>query len=267
MANKKRLDQLLVEKTIYESREKAKRAIMAGEVLVDNVVIDKPGTKVEVSADIRITGQKLQYVGRGGLKLEKAVQVFDLNLQDKVVMDIGASTGGFTDCALQNGAKKVYAVDVGYGQLAWKLRQDQRVVCMERTNARYLKRDSIEDTIDMATIDVSFISLEKILPAVKQLLSSEGEIVALVKPQFEAGKENVGKKGIVKDTKVQKDVLEKIIEIAKNLDLYTCDLTYSPIKGGSGNIEFLLYLRNNKKLCEITEKKIEQVIEEAHRNL
>ncbi len=271
MAKKKRLDQLLVENNLTESREKAKRIIMAGQVQVDNKLIDKPGSKIEIDSKIKIIGDKLKYVGRGGLKLEKAVEVFSLNLQNRVVIDIGASTGGFTDCALQNGAKKVYAVDVGYGQLDWKLRQDERVICIERKNARYItQKDINNDIIDFASIDVSFISLQKIFPAVSRLLKSKGEIVALVKPQFEAGRNQVGKKGIISDRSIHKEVINNVIGYAEDLNLYPRGMSYSPIKGGTGNIEFLIYLINK----EITtfkkfynENKIEEIIEEAHEKL
>jgi 23S rRNA (cytidine1920-2'-O)/16S rRNA (cytidine1409-2'-O)-methyltransferase len=272
MAGKKRLDQLIVDKELIESREKAKRIIMAGQVQVDGRITDKPGTKIKDDSEIKIIGEKLKYVGRGGLKLEKAIQAFNLVLDDKIVVDIGASTGGFTDCALQNGAKKIYAVDVGYGQLDWKLRQDERVVCIERKNARYLTAADINNDIaDFVSIDVSFISLRKILPAVINVLKKEGEIAALIKPQFEAGKEQVGKKGIVNDKFIHKEVIINVIDCAADLNLYPSGISYSPIKGGTGNIEFLILLKNEEtasvKTLYVDDKKIEETIKEAHEKL
>lgn len=244
--SKERLDTLLVARNIFNSRERAKAEIMAGKVLVDNIKIDKAGTMVNALAEINLIGQRMPYVSRGGLKLEKAIKVFALDFTDKTVLDIGASTGGFTDCSLQNGAKKVCAVDVGYGQLAWSLVTDPRVINLERTNIKYLERDKLVDFIDIVTIDVAFISLEKVLPVVKKLLLGDYIIVALVKPQFEAGKEKVGKKGVVRDPAVHREVLEKIITVSQNLEYNICGLDYSPIKGPEGNIEYLLYLGNEK---------------------
>ena len=245
MSKKTRLDVLLTERGMQESRQKAQATIMAGIVFVNGQRVDKPGTQVPNDAEIEVRGHVMPYVSRGGLKLEKAMKSFPLTLQDKICADIGASTGGFTDCMLQNGAKKVYAVDVGYGQLDWKLRNDARVVCLERTNARYITHEEIPDTLDFASIDVSFISLKLIFPALYQLLSDEGEIACLIKPQFEAGKEKVGKKGVVRDPKVHLEVLENFLNHAKENNFTVVDITYSPIRGPEGNIEYLGYLRKN----------------------
>ena len=239
---KERLDALLTAKGFFESRAKAQAAIMTGQILVNEQKIDKPGTQVPEEAAIRILGDKLPYVSRGGLKLEKALKIFPISVAGKVVADIGASTGGFTDCALQNGAAKVYAIDVGYGQLAWKLRSDERVVNMERTNVRYLEKEHLAEMVDAATIDVAFISLDKVLPAVHKILKPEGFVIALIKPQFEAGKENVGKKGVVRDPKVHEAVINNVIAFAKNEGFGVAGLEFSPIKGPEGNIEYLLYL-------------------------
>ena len=238
---KERLDVLLVNKGIITSRERAKTCIMAGEVFVNGQRVDKAGEKVSVDSQIEYRGEKLKYVSRGGLKLEKAMKVYPINLENKVCMDIGASTGGFTDCMLQNGAKKVFSVDVGYGQFAWKLRCDERVVCMERTNIRYVTPEDIKELLDFASIDVSFISLRTIMPAVINLLKPTGEVVALIKPQFEAGRENVGKKGVVRDINVHKDVVKNIVEFLLSKNLNVLGISYSPIKGPEGNIEYLVY--------------------------
>lgn len=245
MSNKTRLDVLLTERGLQESRQKAQATIMAGIVFVNGQRVDKPGTQVANDAEIEVRGHVMPYVSRGGLKLEKAMKTFPLTLQDKICADIGASTGGFTDCMLQNGAKKVYAVDVGYGQLDWKLRNDERVVCLERTNARYITHEQIPDTLDFASIDVSFISLKLIFPALYELLGEHGEIACLIKPQFEAGKEKVGKKGVVRDPKVHLEVLENFLIHAKENNFTVVDITYSPIRGPEGNIEYLGYLRKN----------------------
>lgn len=258
---KNRLDALLVEKGLFGSRERAKAAIMAGQILVDGLKVDKAGTNVDINADIKIIGETLKYVSRGGLKLEKAILSYQLNLENKIVMDIGASTGGFSDCALQNGASKVYAVDVGYGQLDWKLRQDNRVVVLERTNARYLTNQEIPEQIDLVTIDVSFISLEKILPVAKKFLQEQGTIVALIKPQFEAGRERVGKKGVVRDPAVHKDVINNILLFAKGLSLHCHGLTFSPIKGPEGNIEYLSLFKMNPFEHEILSG--DEIVDEA----
>ena len=243
MADKIRLDTLVFERGYTQSREKAKAVIMAGQVYVNNQKADKPGTLYPVDAQIEVRGEKLKYVSRGGLKLEKAIEVFKIDLKDCIAMDIGASTGGFTDCMLQNGARKVYAVDVGYGQLDWKLRQDERVVCMERTNIRYLTPADIGEPPSFVSIDVSFISLTKVLGPVKALMAPEGQIVCLIKPQFEAGREKVGKKGVVRDKAVHLEVIEKVMRFALSLDFEILHLEFSPIKGPEGNIEYLAYLK------------------------
>lgn len=242
MSCKKRLDVILVENGFFESREKAKASIMAGVVFVDEQKSDKAGELVSTEAKIEVRKNICPYVSRGGLKLEKAINNFNIELNDKVCMDIGASTGGFTDCMLQNGAKKVFSVDVGYGQFAWKLRQDDRVVCMERTNIRYVKNEDIGEDLDFASIDVSFISLTKVLPIAFMLTKDKGEVVALIKPQFEAGREQVGKKGVVRDSNVHKEVIEKVISFSNSIGFGVKGLDFSPIKGPEGNIEFLVYL-------------------------
>ena len=239
---KKRLDVLLVEKGLFPSREQARTAIMSRRVNVDGQIIDKAGTAVPVDAELTVTGNQLPFVSRGGLKLDKAVKSFGLDMTGYVVADLGASTGGFTDCALQNGAAKVYAVDVGYGQLAWKLRQDERVVVMEKTNARYLTSEQIPDLLDAITIDASFISLSKLLPACYPLLKPEGYVVALIKPQFEAGRDKVGKKGVVRDPAVHLEVIEQVLAVAEELGFCCRGLDFSPVKGPEGNIEYLLWL-------------------------
>jgi len=264
---KERLDVLVTSLGFFESRELAKRAIMAGLVLVNNEPHDKPGTKVPVDAEIRIKGQVMPYVSRGGYKLEQAIKVFNLDLTDKIVIDVGASTGGFTDCALQNGALMSYAVDVGYNQLAWKLRQDPRVISMERTNFRHMTADDLKHGAPtFACMDVSFISIKLLLPVLKELLAEGGEIVALIKPQFEAGKTFVGKKGIVKDAKVHLTVIKEIVDFVCALALVPLDLTYSPIKGGEGNIEFLIYIGTQVQVG-VTDEQIERVVKNAHNGL
>ena len=237
-----RLDQYLVQHGLIQSRERAKAMIMSGVVFVNEQKVDKAGEMIKEDAKVEVRGHDIGYVSRGGLKLEKAMQCFPLTPRGKVCMDIGASTGGFTDCMLQNGAKKVYAVDVGYGQLDWKLRSDAGVVCMERTNARYLTHEQIPDELDFASVDVSFISLKLILPALAGLLKPDGHAVCLVKPQFEAGREKVGKKGVVRDPAVHLEVLEHFLEHAKESRFTVLGLTYSPIRGPEGNIEYLGYL-------------------------
>ncbi|MDO3677055.1 TlyA family RNA methyltransferase [Paenibacillus ehimensis] len=242
-AEKERLDVLLVEQGYYETREKAKAAIMAGLVLVDDVPVDKAGTKIARTSRLIVKGAVHPYVSRGGLKLEKALNVFGIDLQGVTMLDIGASTGGFTDCALQNGAVHVYAVDVGYNQLDWSLRKDPRVSVMERTNFRYMQPGDLQGPEPtFASIDVSFISLKLILPPLKQLLAPKGQVVALIKPQFEAGREKVGKSGVVRDPRVHQEVLEDILRFAQEIGYAIRGLTYSPIKGGEGNIEFLVHL-------------------------
>ena len=245
MSNKTRLDVLLVEQGLQESRQKAQATIMAGIVYVNNQKVDKPGTAVPNDAHIEVRGKTLRYVSRGGLKLEKAMQTWPILLEGKTCADIGSSTGGFTDCMLQNGAVKVYAVDVGHGQLDWKLRNDPRVVCMEKTNIRYVTQEDIADKINFSSIDVSFISLTKVLGPVKALLADDGQIVCLIKPQFEAGREKVGKKGVVREKSTHLEVIEKVIEFAVSIGFEILNLEYSPIKGPEGNIEYLLYLQNH----------------------
>ena len=265
MSNKTRLDVLLVERGLQETRQKAQATIMSGLVFVNNQKVDKVGTPIANDADIEVRGSALKYVSRGGLKLEKAMTSFALTLDGCICGDIGASTGGFTDCMLQNGAKKVYAVDVGYGQLDWKLRNDERVVCMERTNARYLSHEQIPDELDFASIDVSFISLKLILPAVHNVLKMGGHVACLVKPQFEAGREKVGKKGVVRDPSVHLEVLENFLIHAKESGFTVLDLTYSPIRGPEGNIEYLGYLESG----EWVEKEfdLKALVEASHSEL
>lgn len=249
---KERLDVLLVNRGLAPSREKAKTLIMAGEVFVNGQREDKPGTTFEEEKinSLEVRGDTLPYVSRGGLKLEKAVNNFGFSLKNKVCMDIGASTGGFTDCMLQNGAKKVYSVDVGHGQLDWKLRSDERVVCMEKTNFRYMVRDDIEDDLDFASCDVSFISLTKILLPARKLIKDGGEMVCLIKPQFEAGKEKVGKKGVVREPEVHEEVIHKIIDFVDIAGFDVLHLDFSPIKGPEGNIEYLVHIRKNSEKNE-----------------
>lgn len=243
MAEKKRLDVLVHELGYADSREKAKALIMAGVVYVDNQKSDKAGTMVLVTANLEVRGATLRYVSRGGLKLEKAMEQFPITLQDKVCMDIGASTGGFTDCMLQNGAKKVYSVDVGYGQLDWKLRTDERVVNLERTNIRYITEEQVPEQLDFASVDVSFISLCLVLPVARTFLAEQGEMVCLIKPQFEAGKGKVGKKGVVREPEIHVEVIEKIRDFVLENGFSIKGLTYSPVKGPEGNIEYLIYLQ------------------------
>lgn len=296
-SKKKRLDVLLVEQGYAPSREKAKAVIMAGSVFINGQREDKAGAVFdpEKIKTLEVRGAALPYVSRGGLKLEKALQVFPFSVTEKVCMDIGASTGGFTDCMLQNGAKKVYAVDVGHGQLDWKLRSDERVVCMERTNFRYLTIEDLPERVDFASCDVSFISLTKILLPARNLLRDEGEMVCLIKPQFEAGREKVGKKGVVRDKAVHREVICKVMDFSTDIGFMVSGLSFSPIKGPEGNIEYLLYLRKDaekagalsnlteqeaeKRLAVLQEKKegisetdeikrlIEDVVESAHEGL
>ena len=269
MAEKKqRLDVLLDEKVIISSRENAKACIMAGQVFVDGKRVDKAGEKVPVDAEIEYKGHKIPYVSRGGLKLEKAMKTWPISLEGKTCMDIGASTGGFTDCMLQNGAKKVYSVDVGYGQFAWKLRTDERVVCMERTNIRYVTPEDIGESIDFASIDVSFISLKKIMPATLNLLSDKGEVVALIKPQFEAGREKVGKKGVVRDISVHKEVVYGIVDFLLEQNIVVLGVAYSPIKGPEGNIEYLVYFTKDRtRETEFNREYIDQMVENSHKEI
>ena len=262
MSNKTRLDVLLTERGLLDSRQKAQATIMSGIVFVNGQRVDKVGTAVANDALIEIRGTTLPYVSRGGLKLEKAMQTFPLTLAGKICADIGASTGGFTDCMLQNGAKKVYAVDVGYGQLDWKLRNDARVVCMERTNARYLTHEDIPEELDFASVDVSFISLKLIFPALYGLLREGGEIACLIKPQFEAGREKVGKKGVVRDPAVHLEVLEHFLIHAKENHFTVLGITYSPIRGPEGNIEYLGFLRKSEEPDAAVD--LQAIVEASH---
>lgn len=265
---KERLDVLIVERNLVASRERAKTSIMAGLVYVDGQKVDKAGTLVKDTADIKVTGDSIGYVSRGGLKLAKAIKEFSVVLKDKVVADIGASTGGFTDCSLKNGASKVYAIDVGYGQLAWSLRTDERVINMERTNIRNVQPSDLAEKLDFASIDVAFISLEKVLPAVKELLLQTGEIVALIKPQFEAGKDKVGKKGVVREPAIHKEVILKVIDFCYSIGLTPINLTYSPVKGPEGNIEYLLHLNLGSTYeRDIDQVKVNSIVNEAHSSL
>ena len=265
--HKERLDVLLVKRGLAETREKAKTTLMAGLVLVNGQKIDKAGTMVKEDAELRVLGDAIPYVSRGGLKLEKAMETFNINMEGKVVADIGASTGGFTDCALQRGAAKVFAIDVGYGQLAWKLRSDPRVVNMERTNIRYVRPEDIGELLDFASIDVAFISLTKVLEPAKALLKDTGEIVALIKPQFEAGRGNVGKKGVVRDPEVHRSVIRAVITYSREIGFFPVGLTFSPIKGPEGNIEYLVHLLQSGELWALTEEKIDEIVDEAHKAL
>ena len=263
---KERLDVLLVKQGLAESREKAKAVIMAGEVFVQGQREDKAGAMFDESkVTITVKGSSLRYVSRGGLKLEKAMACFPITLEDDICMDIGSSTGGFTDCMLQNGAKKVYSVDVGHGQLAWKLRQDERVVCMEKTNFRYLTRDQIADDLDFASVDVSFISLTKILIPARNLLKTGGQMVCLIKPQFEAGRGKVGKNGVVREPQIHEEVIRKIIDYADSIGFEVLHLEYSPIKGPEGNIEYLLHIRKPEEISEeklaLTEHEAESALQ------
>lgn len=263
---KERLDVLLVNRGLFESREKAKAAIMAGQIFMDESIrIDKAGTKVPIDANIRIKGHTLPYVSRGGLKLEKAIELYHINLENAIMVDIGASTGGFTDCALQNGATKVFAIDVGYNQLAWKLRQDSRVINMEKQNIRTVTPIQLGELADFISIDVAFISLDKVLPVATTLLKASGSLVALIKPQFEAGRENVGKGGIVKDPAIHKAVLHRILQVALDCGFYIHGLTFSPIKGMEGNIEFLGYFKKVEEgSVPLNDELIDHVVEAGH---
>lgn len=266
---KERLDILLVQRQLAPSREKAKAIIMSGNVYVNGQKEDKAGSTFDEKSEIEVKGNTLKYVSRGGLKLEKAMSHFDITLEGKVCMDVGSSTGGFTDCMLQNGAVKVYAVDVGHGQLDWKLRQDERVVCMEKTNIRYVEPENIEELVEFSSIDVSFISLTKVLLPVRNLLTDHGQIACLIKPQFEAGREKVGKKGVVRDSAVHEEVIRKVIAYAVSISFEVLGLEFSPIKGPEGNIEYLLYLQ---KLPEGTQNEeipfsVEDIVKEAHKTL
>mgnify|MGYP000590366913 FL=1 len=266
---KERLDVLLVQQGLANSRELAKAYIMAGNVYVDGQKEDKAGTKVAVTAKLEVKGNQMKYVSRGGYKLEKAMDVFGIRLNGKICLDIGASTGGFTDCMLQNGASKVYAIDVGYGQFAWKLRNDERVVCLEKTNVRYVTHEQVPDEGDFASIDVSFISLTKVLPAVLGVLGEKGQLVCLIKPQFEAGREKVGKKGVVRDSSVHREVIEMIVEYARTQSLGILGLDFSPIKGPEGNIEYLIYLDKSQSGMHEDEvqARVDTVVAQSHKIL
>lgn len=264
---KKRLDVLLVEKGFFESREKAKAVIMSGCVYVNNQKADKAGTNYDENAAVEVRDNHLRYVSRGGYKLEKAMQVFPITLDGKITMDIGASTGGFTDCMLQNGASKVYAVDVGYGQLAWKLRNDERVVNLERTNMRYVTHEQVPEEIDFFSVDVAFISLKLILPAARGICSAEAEGVCLIKPQFEAGREHVGKNGVVRDKKVHVSVVDEIIGFCLENGFSVLGLDYSPIKGPQGNIEYLLHIKYSDEPENFLTRTVTEVVEASHNEL
>lgn len=268
---KERLDILLVQRGLAESREKAKAVIMAGEVFVDQQREDKAGQTFPVTCAIEVRGKKMKYVSRGGYKLERAMERFPIELQDTTCMDVGSSTGGFTDCMLQNGARFVYAIDVGTNQLAWKLRQDERVRSMEKTNIRYVTPEDIGELVDFVSIDVAFISLTKVLTPVKALMKSDGQIVCLIKPQFEAGREKVGKKGVVRDKKVHCEVIEMVMNYAKSIGFHILGLDHSPIRGPEGNIEYLLYMENDDREPSIVsaseQEEIQKLVEQAHETL
>lgn len=265
---KERLDILMVNRGLATSREKAKAIIMSGNVFVDGQREDKAGSTFDEKCNIEVHGSTLKYVSRGGLKLEKAMTHFDVTIEGKTCMDVGSSTGGFTDCMLQNGAVKVYAVDVGHGQLDWKLRNDERVVCMEKTNIRYVTPENIDDVLDFASIDVSFISLTKVLTPVRDLLRLNGEVVCLIKPQFEAGREKVGKKGVVRDAAVHLEVIENVINYAISIGFDVLNLEFSPVKGPEGNIEYLLHIRKVMENAAISDNvQPAKVVEAAHDTL
>ena len=266
---KERLDVLLVQQGLANSRELAKAYIMAGNVYVDGQKEDKAGTKVAVTAKLEVKGNQMKYVSRGGYKLEKAMDVFGIRLNGKICLDIGASTGGFTDCMLQNGASKVYAIDVGYGQFAWKLRNDERVVCLEKTNVRYVTHEQVPDEGDFASIDVSFISLKKVLGPARELLQDDARMVCLIKPQFEAGREKVGKKGVVRDKAVHLEVIEMILQFVTSIHFEILNLDYSPIKGPEGNIEYLVYIRKRSEDYPLGAWTVDpaEVVDRAHEEL
>jgi 23S rRNA (cytidine1920-2'-O)/16S rRNA (cytidine1409-2'-O)-methyltransferase len=267
MSNKIRLDVAVLEAGYAPSREKAKAIIMAGQVYVNNQKVDKAGTEIKKDDVLEVRGNTLKYVSRGGLKLEKAMQCFPISLSGKICMDVGASTGGFTDCMLMNGAVKVYSVDVGYGQLAWKLRCDERVVNLERTNFRYVTDEQIKDKIDFASVDVSFISLGHILPNLSKLTADDAEAVCLIKPQFEAGKEKVGKKGVVRDKAVHAEVVQKVIGLAIQNGFSVCGLDFSPVKGPEGNIEYLIYLKKSNDPVVEQDIDAELTVQMSHEEL
>ncbi len=267
MSEKQRLDAELVARGIIQSREQAKAAIMAGQVYVNNQKADKAGEQVTADDKIEFRGENLKYVSRGGLKLEKAMELYGFKLDNKICMDVGASTGGFTDCMLQKGATKVYSIDVGYGQLAWKLRQDERVVNLERTNVRYITSEQVPDTVDFVSIDVSFISLGLVIPVLVPFLSGEAMMVCLVKPQFEAGKDKVGKHGVVRDPATHMEVLERAVGFAKNAGFGIVGLEFSPIKGPQGNIEYLMVLTRKEPELSISSEEIKTLVESSHSEL
>ncbi|MEA3423110.1 MAG: TlyA family RNA methyltransferase [Bacillota bacterium] len=263
-----RIDQLMYDAGLTDSREKAKRLIMSGIIYIDNLRVDKPGTKVDCDSNIEIRGKKLKYVSRGGLKLEKAIENYNINLKEKVCMDVGASTGGFTDCMLQNNAEKVYSIDVGYGQLDWKLRNHEAVINLEKTNMRYINFDKIGEKVDFISVDVSFISLSKIIPVLDQFTKDTTEAVILIKPQFEAGRENVKKNGVVREKSVHEEVLIKTIKMINDNHWEIIELTYSPVKGPKGNIEFLVYCKKNEiQDIFLNKEYIKGIVEKAHINL
>ncbi|HZK10967.1 MAG TPA: TlyA family RNA methyltransferase [Atribacterota bacterium] len=268
-SNKERLDVLLVEKGFFPSREKAKGAIMAGEILVERERVDKSGQRIEVESNISVIEKETAFVSRGGEKLEKAIKKFDILVKGKRVIDVGASTGGFTDCLLKYGAEKVYCIDVGYGQLAWKLQKDSRVIVIDRTNIRYLTADKFDDLFEIAAIDVSFISLDKVLPVVYNLIEENGEVVALIKPQFEAGREFIQKGGLVKKAEVHQMVIERVGDKAQEIGFSIQGLTFSPLKKTSGNIEYLIYLVKNTGKDKINNfpQIVEEVVKKAHQEL
>lgn len=267
MSEKQRLDAELVARGIIQSREQAKAAIMAGQVYVNNQKADKAGEPVTAEDNIEFRGEKLAYVSRGGLKLEKAMELYGFKLDSKICMDVGASTGGFTDCMLQKGATKVYSIDVGYGQLAWKLRQDERVVNLERTNVRYITTEQVPDIVDFVSIDVSFISLGLVIPVLVPFLSEEAMMVCLVKPQFEAGKDKVGKHGVVRDPATHIEVLERAVGFAKNAGFGIVGLEFSPIKGPQGNIEYLMVLTRKEPELSVSSEEIKSLVESSHNEL
>ena len=266
---KERLDVLLVKRGLAESREKAKAIIMSGSVFVEGQREDKAGSTFPEESDITVKGHALPYVSRGGLKLEKAMKQFDVSMEGKVCTDVGSSTGGFTDCMLKNGARKVFAIDVGRGQLDWKLRQDERVVCMEKTNIRYVTPEDLGEPIDFSSIDVSFISLTKVLEPIRNYLKENGEIVALIKPQFEAGREKVGKKGVVREKSTHHEVIRMIVSHATSIGFSVLDIEFSPIKGPEGNIEYLIHLRKDQKgeIAPQVLEKTEAIVEQAFETL
>jgi len=264
---KERADILLVDKGLADTREKAKKYIMAGLVFMDNVRVDKPGGKLPVDCNLEVRGNPIPYVSRGGLKLEKALKEFPVSVKDKIALDIGASTGGFSDCMLKNGVKKVFAIDVGYGQLAWEVRNNERVVTMERTNIRYVKKEDIGELANFVSIDVSFISLKLVLPVAKELTTEDVDIIALIKPQFEAGRDKVGKKGVIKDINIHKEVLTKIFDFCKSIGLTFKGLTYSPVKGAEGNIEYLAHIIKSSLPIDDVSELINEVTLQSHNQL